>query len=132
MANGMSPQDKKKAGLAAISGVVTNEPVSNEFGLSAGGSLNLRVDLEVSNVTVVGAITAKLQHRSPGGAFEDLVGANASVSITADGVVSLRQNVQVAADQPNMPIRKMVRVVLTTTNASDEVAVDKVYVSQAL
>ena len=130
--NGLSPSDKKKNGLQPIVGIVTNEAISQEFGLSAGGSLNLRLDLEVSGVTLVGSITAKLQHRSPGGSFADLAGANASVSITADGVVSMTQNVQVAADQPNMPIRKMVRVVLSTTNAGDEVTIDKVYLSQEL
>lgn len=132
MANALSPADKKKANLQPIAGVVTNEAISSEFGLSAGGALNLRVDLEVSGVTVVGSIDAKLQHRSPGGTFADLAGANATVSITADGVVSLRQNVQVAADQPNMPLRKMMRVVLTTTNAGDEVTIDKVWLQQEL
>lgn len=118
--------------LQPISGVVTNTPVSQEFGLTAGGSLNLRVDIEVSSVTQVGTLTAKLQQRSPGGSFADLAGANASATFTADGTVSLRQNVQVAADQPNMPLQKMMRVVLTTTNAGDAVTVDKVYVQQEL
>lgn len=130
--NGLSPTDKKLAGLQPISGIVTDESVS-EFGLTAGGSLNLRVDLEVSSVAVVGSITAKLQHKSPGQAsWDDLAGANASVVVTAAGTFSLTQNVQVAADQPNMPIRKLCRVVVTTTDAGDGLTVDKAWINQEL
>lgn len=132
MPNGLSPKDVKKYGLAAISGVVTNSVISEEFGLSAGGSLNLRIDLEVTGVTVVGSIAAKLQMRSPGGSYTDLAGANASVAITAAGTFSIRQNVEVAADQPNMPLQKMCRVVLTTTNAGDQVTISAIYVQQEL
>ena len=130
--NGLSPKDIKLAGLQPIAGVVTNEAVSQDAGLTAGGCLNLRVTVEASSVTVVGSITAKLQHRSPGGAFADLAGANASVTITADGSFSMRQNVQVSADQANMPLHKQVRVVLTTTNAGDEITIDKIYIQQEL
>lgn len=132
MSNGLSPKDVKLAGLAPISGIVTNSAISEEFGLSHGGSLHLRVDLEVTGVTVVGAITAKIQHRSPGSSFADLAGANASVSIAANGVVSITQAVERAADQANMPIRKMCRIVLTTTNAGDQVTISKIYVQQEL
>lgn len=132
MPNGLSPKDVKKNGLAAIAGVVADQVITEEFGLSAGGALNLRLDIEASGVTVVGSITATLQHRSPGGSYVDLVGANASATVTADGVFSIRQNVEVAADQPNMPIRKMCRVVIDTTNAGDAVTVDAVYLSQEL
>ena len=130
--NGLSPQKIQEQLSKVILGVVTEEAISKDAGLSAGGSLNLRVDIEVSAVTIVGSMAAKLQHRSPGGAWEDLVGANATVAITADGTFSMRQNVQVAADQPNMPIRKMIRVVVTTTNASDTAQFDNVYLSQEL
>lgn len=130
--NGLSPKEYKKMGLAPIAGIVTNSPISEEMGLSAGGMLNLRVAIEVTGVTVVGAITAKLQHRSPGGAYEDLVGANATVAITAAGSFSIRQNVEVAADQPNMPIHKMTRVVISTTNAGDAVTISKLYLQQQL
>jgi len=133
MPNGYSPQDKIKAGLAAISGIVNNSAISETIGLTAGGSLNFRVDLEVSGVTQVGTLTVKLQHKSPlQSTWDDLAGANASTTITANGTVSLTQNVQVAADQPNMPLRKAVRVVITTTNAGDAVTIDKVWVSQEL
>lgn len=132
MSNGLSPADKLKPGLQSISGVVTDEAISSDFGISASGSLNLRIDLEVSSVTVVGSITATLQGRSPGGSFTDLAGANASVTITGNGTFSIRQNIQIAADQPNMPLPKQLQVVLTTTNAGDAITVDKVYVQQGL
>ena len=38
----------------------------------------------------------------------------------------------VAADQPNMPLRKTMRVVISATNAGDAVTIDKVWVSQEL
>lgn len=132
MANGLNPVDRKLAGLQPISGIVTNQVISEETGLTAGGSLNLRVDLDVTGVTVVGSIVAKLQHRTPSGAYQDLVGANASVTITSNGSFSMRQNVEVAADQPNMPLRRMLRVVLTTTNAGDAITISKVWVQQAI
>ena len=129
--NGLSP--KKVNPIAQdVAGVVADLPISSDFGLTAGGCLHLRVDLEVSAVTVAGSITAKLQQRSPGGAFADLVGANASVAITAAGTVSMTQLVERAADQPNMPLQKMCRVVVTTTNAGDLVTVDNVFIQQEL
>ena len=132
MANGYSPKDIKKIGLAPIAGVIANAAISEDAGLSAGGSIRLRLDIVVSGVTVVGSITAKLQHRAPNGAFEDLAGANASATITADGLVTITQLVERAADQVNIPIRKQIRAVITTTNAGDEVTVDNVWIYQPL
>ena len=130
--NGLSPKDAKKQGLQPVSGIVTGQAISEDIGLTHGGSLHLRIDIEASGVTAIGTITAKLQHRSPGGTYADLVGANASVIITAAGTFSITQAAERAADQANMPIRKMVRVVLTTTNAGDAVTISKVYVQQEL
>lgn len=133
MANGLSPKSiKYSGGSLAFSGVITSSPISEEAALTAAGSLNFRVDLKVSGVTVVGAIAAKLQHKSPGGTYSDLAGANASVSITAAGYYSLTQSAFRAADQANIPIKSMVRVVLTTTNAGDVVTVDDVWIQQEL
>lgn len=131
MSNGLSPTDKRKTGLAAVGASETDLVISNDFGISAGGALNLRIDLEVSGTTVTNAITVNLQGRSPGGSFVDLAGANAAVSITGDGTFSLRQNVEVAADQPNMPLPKQLQVVITT-GVADAVTVDKIYVQQPL
>ena len=130
--NGYSPLKVKKGGLQPVVGIVAAQAISKEFGMTAGGSLNMRVAIESSSVTVVGSIAVKLQQRSPSGAFVDLAGANATVAITADGSVSMQQNVQIAADQPNLPLQKTVRVVITTTNAGDRITVDNVWLLQAL
>lgn len=130
--NGYSPEDKKLKNTDAITGIVTAREIAN-FGVSAGGAKNLRVDIQVSGVTVVGSIAAKLQMATTTtGTYADLAGANATVAITANGDFSLRQNVEIAADQPNMPLKKHLRVVLTTTNAGDAVTIDHVYVMQEL
>lgn len=132
MSLGYSPKDIKLDGLAAISGIVTNQAISKDTGLTSGGALHLRVDIKVSGVTQVGTITAKLQHRAPNGSFEDLAGANASVTITAAGIVTLTQLVERSADQANMPIRKQLQVVLTTTNAGDALTIDNIWIYQEL
>lgn len=132
MSNGYSPKDIKLQQLQPIAGVVADQAISEDVGLHWGSVCRLRVDVKASAVTVVGSITAKLQHRSPNGSFVDLVGANASVVISADGLFTITQLVERSADQPNMPIRKQIRVVITTTNAGDEVTVDNVWLYQAL
>lgn len=129
---GLSPADVRAANLQPISGVVTNQPISMDFGLNHEGSLHLRIDIEVSGVTVAGSITAKLQTRSAGGAFHDLVGANATTTITGNGTFSITQVVERTVDQPNMPLQKQAQVVLTTTNAGDLVTVNKVWLLQGL
>jgi len=130
--NGLSPQDKKLPGLPDLEGVIAEEQISSVFGLTAGGSLNLRVDVVASGVTVVGELGLKLQHKAPGDSspWQDIIGT--STSITGNGVFSMTQNVQVAAHQQNMPLRKTVRAVLTLNNAGDRVTIDNVWVSQAL
>ena len=130
--NGYSPKDIKLPNLAAISGIVTATPISQDTGLNWGSTGRLRVDIMASGVTVVCAITAILQDRAPNGTFVSLAGANASVSITAAGQFTITQLVERAADQPNIPIRKQIRVVITTTNAGDAVTVDNVWLYQEL
>ena len=130
MANGWTPKDKILPGLTAFSGVVSQTAISREIGLTAGGSKNLRVDVEVSGVTQVGTLTLTLQMKSPGGSFTDLAGANATATFTAAGTVSLTQNIEVSADQANMPLQSLLQVTLTTTNAGDAVTVDKVWILQ--
>jgi hypothetical protein len=132
MANGYSPKDVKLENLEPISGIVTATAISQDVGLSAQGALHMRVDLQVTAATVVGSITAKLQHRAPNGSFIDLAGANASIVITAAGTFSMTQAVERAADQANMPLRKQLRVVLTTTNAGDAVTIGNVWLYQPL
>ena len=110
-----------------VSGIVTDLPASREFPITAGGSKNIVVKLVVSGVTVVGSISAKLQ--SAIGA--DWVDAK-SVSITADGNVYIKLNIEVAADQAALPLLNKGRVVITTTDAGDEVLVSEAQILQEL
>lgn len=132
MANSYSPVDKRKVTPSiTIDSVAADTVISNPIQLTAQGSRNLRVDVKVSDVTAGAGISAKLQMRSLDEAWSDLVGANATVAITADGMVSMRQNVEVAADQPNMPLKKQIQVVLTTA-ADSVITVENVNVSQGM
>lgn len=119
--------DSKPAGLLPVAGVVTALAISNEVTPTAMGSLNMRVEIEVSGVTQVGTLTCTLQGKSPNGTYANLAGATATATFTAAGTITLRQNVEVAADQPNMPLPSHLRVVLTTTNAGDAVTINHVY-----
>ena len=131
-ANGYTPTDRKSPNLSLISGIVTEKEIAL-VGMTAGGARHLRIAVRVSGVTVVGSISLKLQQAVTGSdTFVDLVGANATVAVTADGVVNMTQVVERAADQPNMPLNKTVRVVVTTTNAGDELTVDNVYILMPL
>lgn len=131
MANSYSPVDMRKVRPSISVSGAASTVISNSIQLSAQGSLHLRIDVQVSGVTVGSGITAKLQMRSIDEDWADLVGANASVAITTAGTVSMRQNVEVAADQPNMPLKKQIQVVLTTTSGS-VITVEQVRVSQGM
>lgn len=112
----------------AVSGVVTNEPVTREHRVSAGGALNGILKLKVSGVTQVGTITPKLQ--SANGA--DWVDIKSGAAITANGIQYIRWNIEVAGDQVVLPLLNKLRLVLTTTNAGDAITVDYVEVLQNL
>lgn len=128
--NGWTPKDKKQAGLQPVSGIVT-DTVIGSFAPTAGGSKNLRVDVKVSSVTQVGTLTLKIRGAVTGSdTFTALAGVNASQTFTADGIVSLTQNIEIAADQANMPLLPTLQITLTTTNAGDAVTVDNVWVTQ--
>jgi hypothetical protein len=130
--NAYSPQDVLLTGSVptVLGASVTNRVISKEIALTSGGSQNLRIDLKVSGFTLGAGITVKLQHKSID-SWSDLAGANASVAITANGEFSITQLMVRSADQPNMPIKKQVRV-LVTTGAGSAVTVDAIRVSQPL
>lgn len=127
--SGLLIRDVKKPSVTAVAGVVTALAISNDFTPTASGSKNMRVEAEVSAVTQVGTLTMTLQGKSPNGTYANLAGATATATFTAAGTITLRQNVEVAADQPNMPLPTQMRVVLTTTNAGDAATVDHIYVT---
>ena len=82
-----------------------------ELTLTAGDTLNFRVDLVVSNVA--GTCTVKMQSRATGGTWGDLGSANASV-VLANGTNTIRLNKETTADLVDLPIRKECRLVITT------------------
>jgi hypothetical protein len=115
----------KKPGNAIVIGASAEQVVSEETAVTAGGSIRCRVDILVSDVTVTTAITAKLQMRTFQDEWSDLAGANASVTITTDGQVSITQLIERSADQPNLPLKSFIRVVIST-GTGDAVTVDKI------
>jgi len=125
--NGWTASSYKLQSLGPVSGVVTNLAASTEFPITAGGSTSMVIKITSSNVTVVGSITAKLQ--SAIGA--DWVDAK-TVTITASGASYIKLNVNIAADQTHLPLLNRGRIVLTTTNAGDQITVSDVRVVQAL
>lgn len=128
--NGYSPKDILRETLT-FGASVTAEPVSEDTGLYATGALmGFRVDFKVSAVTAGAGISAKLQQRTID-AWTDLAGANATVAITANGEYSLKQLALISADQPNFPVKKQIRVVVTT-GAGSAVTFDEMYLLQPL
>ncbi len=119
MPNGYSPKGFALADRT-YSGVLTNEPISGETSITAGGSLHGIIKLKVSSVTQVGTITPKLQTANG----SDWVDVKSGTAITAAGTQYIRWLVEVAGDQAVLPLLAKVRVVLTTTNASDALTVD--------
>lgn len=112
----------------AISGVVTNEPLTAEFNFTAAGSLNGIIKLKVASVTQVGTITPKLQAANG----SDWVDIKSGSAITAAGSTYIRWNIEVAADQSVLPMLNKGRVVLTTTNGSDALTVVSCEILQGL
>jgi hypothetical protein len=126
--NGWSAKEVSVIPGMVVSGVVTALPISREFPNSAGGALNGIIKLKVSAVTQVGTITPKLQTANG----SDWVDVKSGAAITAAGIQYIRWNIEVAADQAVLPLLNSCRVVLTTTNASDTLAVDVCEVLQEL
>lgn len=127
MPNGWSAKSVALANKS-ISGVVTNEAVTQEFPNSAGGARNGVIKLKVSGVTQVGTITPKLQTANG----SDWVDVKSGTAITADGIQYIRWNIEVTADQPVLPLLNKSRVVITTTDVADAVTVDACEVLEEL
>lgn len=102
----------------------------SQFSADFESALNFRADIVCSSVTVTTGITAKVQiDPAATNNYVDLASGNASVSITADGVFSIKLNIQRAADQADLPLAKPCRI-LITTGAGDAVTIDKIYIQQ--
>lgn len=119
MANGWASTDISLQGRA-VSGIVSNSPVTKEAAVTAGGALNGIVKLAVSGVTQVGTITPKVQTAIG----SDWVDVKSGAAITAAGNTYIRWNIEVSGDQGALPLLNKLRVVLTTTDAGDALTID--------
>jgi hypothetical protein len=99
------------------------------FGVSGQGSRSLRVNFKVSDVTVADGITLSLM-QDIAGTKVALASTNASVAVTADGVVSIRLDAAKSADQVDMPLSNQLDVVVTT-GTGDAVTIDRIDILQA-
>lgn len=127
MSNGWSATEVAFVGKL-VSGIVTNEPISKEPAVTAGGALNGIFKLKVSGVTQVGTITPKLQTANG----NDWVDVKSGAAITAAGIQYIRWNIEVAGDQAVLPLLNKCRLVVTTTNAGDIVTIDSCELLQQL
>lgn len=130
MPNGWSALDVSAgSGSLSASGIVTNQPITREFTLTAGGATEaLVLKIKTSAATVVGAITAKLQ-TAIGADWVD----SKTVSITGTpGDFYIKLNDDAAADQTFFPLLNKGRVVVSTTNAGDSFTVTEVNLLQNL
>lgn len=126
MSGGYSPKDVQLLSPNPVTGVVANQPISQDFPITNGGSLNILIKIKVSAVTQVGTITPKLQTSING----DWVDAKSATAVTASGDKYITLNVQVTADQAALPLMSLGRVVLTQTNAGDSTTVSAISVLQ--
>lgn len=126
--NGWSAKDVTltTAGTA-YAGVLANQPITCEFPITAGGSLNCVLKVKASAATVAGSITAKLQ-TAIGNDWVD----SKTVAITASGSFYIKLNVEVTADQTFLPLLNKGRVVVTNTNAGDTSTITSVEILQEL
>lgn len=104
-----------------FTGIMTASQVRDPIGITASAALHgFRVDIVLSAVTVVGAISLILQHSSDGTNW-----ANTKTAVvTTSGVQEIKFLPNVAGDQAFMPIKPLIRLVATTTNAGDTFTVD--------
>ena len=110
--NGWWPSDELKKGGAILGASETDTPISEEFKITAGGSMNLRIAVEATSIT--GTLTLKLQ---------DSVGGSSgwrnlkTFTISGSGAANrayLSLNIEVAADQTYLPLLSKARVVAST------------------
>lgn len=126
--NGWSAKDVTKNAGRVISGIVTNQAISVEgWPVTAGGSKAMVIKVKASAVTVVGAITAKLQ-TAIGPDYVD----SKTVAISATGAFYIKLLDTVAGDQTFLPLLNKGQVVVSSTNAGDTLTIDSVEILQEL
>lgn len=111
-----------------FSGVMTAASVNtNPFKVTAGGACDgLRLDVVISAVTVVGSISLIIQHSSDSTNWETMK----TNTISAAGVSTFKFLPNIAGDQTYMPLKHLIRLVATTTNAGDTFTIDNVLLMQ--
>jgi hypothetical protein len=113
---GYRPFEKLLSGrMQTLGASVTKQVVSEEFAITSGGALHLRVDIAAQSVTPGAGITFGLQHTSGNNsvAVETWFDTK-TVAITADGVFSMTFLVEVAGDQAYLPLCPKGRIVVST------------------
>lgn len=98
-------------------------------GLTGEGARSLRVNVKAEDVTIATGVTVQLQHLIAD-EYVDLTSANSSVAITAAGVYSIKMDIEIAADQADMPLSKQLRVVCSS-GAGDEATFTTIDLLQA-
>lgn len=124
--NGWANERVELAASLAYGASLTNQPVTKEYRISAGGALNCVLKVVASSTTVSTGITAKLQTALG----SDWVDAK-TVTISGNGAFYIKLQAAVAGDQAYLPLLNRGRVVLTT-GAGDAVTIDSVDVLQEL
>lgn len=114
------PQSPTVVGASA-----TNTPISKAFTITAGGSTSMVVAIKASGVTAGAGITAKLRSAIGNNTPVD----SKTVAITTDGIVYIKLNVSISADQTHLPLLSIGDVVLTT-GAGSAATIDAVWVLQ--
>lgn len=109
----------------AVGASQTDAPVSNQFGITAGGSRNIVVAAKVSAVTVGAGITLKLRSSIGTQSPQD----SKTVAVTGNGMFYIKLLAEAAADQTHLPLLSLGQVV-ATTGAGSAVTVDNVWVIQ--
>jgi hypothetical protein len=113
----------------AVAASQSAQAVSREFQLSsAGASHGIRIEVNVSAITVAAAISYKLQSSPVGGkdaVWSDVDGTNAKSTLSATGWTSLIASPWNTNLATKFPLRAFCRVVVTT-GAGDSVTVSDV------
>lgn len=119
------------------SGVVTNSQVGDIFPISSAGMKCIRIDI-VGTFHAVGTITFKLQTSPDNVNWIDskpataITGADATLSKIAliDTYAGTASDTLLKGDLVYLPLAHICRLVVTSTDAGDTVAVTGIYVQQ--
>lgn len=103
----------------------TDVAVSNKFTITAGGSTSMVVAIKASGVTAGAGITAKLRSSIGNNTPVD----SKTAAITTNGIVLIKLNINISADQTHLPLLSIGEVVLTT-GAGSAATIDAVWVLQ--